>query len=262
MPQLSRLFVLLSVLTLFISDAAAGTITGAITNPEQCTGVQILRRGGKDPLRPEIISAEYDDETGVFRSPDLAAGMYDLRLLIEGGVLEGADLSVTPPDEGEPVSLTEADKKAIFAEVTKPVATYMDIHRPIMVDGHGLKARVLVEVIRHRRAHGRPRGEITWGIEIWTFENWTGAWVRPPASRGRRVTLRRLRIPSEMPADEFESMVCLFDPKLSGFEGGANGATNHLAITIPTPDVNQGKVAGSVAKLIEKDKQKNANRFE
>jgi len=242
--------------------ASAGTISGTIMNPDQCTGVQVLSRAGRHPLRPKVIVASYDPKTGEFRTPDLPEGRYDLRLLITDGVLEGLDLRVEPPEEGEAKPLTAADNRAIAEFITQPVTAYMDVNRPVTVRGHATRARVLVEVIRYRKAHGRPQGEITWGMEVWCLECWTGAWVRPPASRGRKRVLRRLRVPADMPAQEFERMVCLFDPDIGGIEVGPGKSVEGLSVTVPEPDPALGKVAGSVMKQLEEDRTKNPDRFD
>ena len=251
-----------ALVVLLAQSAFAGTIGGTIANPDRCRGVQVLSREGRHPLRPKVASAMYDAGTGEFRAPDLPEGCYDLRLLIDDGVLEGVDMRVEIPEGADAGPLTAADRKAISEVVTRPVAAYMDINRPIMVRGNSLRACALVEVIRHRKVHAGKSGDLTWGVELWYFENWTNAWVRPPASRGRRKVLRRVRAPKDMSRASFEKMVCLFSPDLGGFEVGPGKSVEGVSATIPQPSASLGKSAGSVRKQIEEDRARNPDRFD
>ncbi len=259
MPQRIALVLLLTASLTGARALHAGTIGGTVTNPALCLGIEILVRNNRNPLHPKAIEAAYDPETGAFKSPELPEGTYALRLQIEGGVVEGIDMRVLPPDEGAPEPLTDDDVDAIITEITKPVSAYMDIHRPIRVRGHSKRAAAIVEVVRYRPAYGRPRDEITWGVELWYFENWTNVWVRPPGSRGRRRVFRRIRIPADMPKAEFGEMICLFDPDLGGMDVAEDRSVEGLTLTVPEPSVDKGKVAGSVEKQIEEARKKNAD---
>lgn len=242
--------------------AAGGTISGTVTNPAECLGVQVLSREGHHPLRPKVIDASYDPRTGSFRTTDLPDGVYDLRLLIKGGVVEGVDMRVPPPGEGEAKPLTAWDEGAIRDYITRPVASFMDIKRPLLVRGHAEQACALVEVVRHRSFYeGRP-DDLIWGVEIWYLENQTNAWVRPPGARRRRKVLRRVYVPRDIAHDAFEKSICLFDPKLGGIELDAETARRHISVTVPGPDSAFGKVPGSVRKQIEEDRKAHPNRFD
>ena len=262
MRRITMLVLLLAGVSLAVS-APAGTISGTITNPEKCKGVQIIkRRIRRNRVDPVIVKAGFDPKTGLFQSGELTEGTYDLRILIEGGMFEGVDMRVQNPDNVEPGELTVEDKVAINKEVTKPVATYLDFHRTLLVKGNSLRACALVEAVRHRKAHARPKGEVTWYIQLWYYENWTGAWVRPAASRGRRKVLWRLRSPADIAADKFRNMVLLLSPDIGGLDVTAEKSVKGLTVTIPDPDMALGKVAGSVAKQIEEDRKKHPDRFD
>jgi len=261
----AKLAALVAASILAAGSAAGGVVSGTITNPEKCKRVRVVqRRTGGNPLNPPVVKCTFDAATGAFASPDLQPGTYDLRVLIEGGMLEGVDLRVEVPDGVEPGELTEADRAAVIEQVAKlnAVATYMNTHRAVHVRGNALRAAAVVEQIRHETAHGRPKGEITWRVDIWHYENHTGAWVRPPGSRGRYATLRRLRIPADMPAETFRDMILLFDPKLGGLDVTEEGSVEGLTVTIPEPDPGLGKTPGSVARQIEEDRKKNPDRYD
>jgi len=255
----------LAAMVLEAGSAAGGSVSGAITNPEKCRGVQVIQRRIRNKrVDPVAVNCAFDAATGTFASPDLKTGTYDLRILMEGGMLEGVNLRVEVPDGETPGDLTEADRAAVIEQVAKlnAIGTYMNTHRAVHVRGNASRVAVLVEQIRHEQAYGRPKGEITWRVDIWQYENHTGAWVRPRGSRGRDVTLWRLRIPADMPSGKFRDSVLLFDPGIGGLDVSAEKSVEGLAVALPEPDPSLGKTPGSVARQIEEDRKKNPDRYD
>lgn len=236
----------LAISTAPLRVATAGAISGEVTNPDQCKGVQVLLRARQDPRRPKVVPASFDAVTGKFRAEGLPEGRYDLRLLIPNGMLDGVDLSLDPPDpEAEPV--TPGDQEAIRAVIVALPAAFMDTQRPIFIRGNSIHARALVELIRHREFHSGKPGEIIWRVEVWSFEKRTGAWVKT----ANKPVVCRVRVPHEMPAKQFHDLAWLFSPDLGGFDVGAGRDVEGISVTIPQPDRSCGKIAGSVKKQIE-----------
>lgn len=256
-----------SLLTALAAAAGANAISGKITNPDRCTGVQVLLRKGpgvKFPSQPKTFTAKYDNRTGEFSSDGLPDGEYALRLLVPGGRVEGADMRLQTPDkDGDPFG--EEDIKAIGKLIADYPDAFSDIFRPLCLKGNSQFAAALVEKIRAREFHSGQAGEITWRVEVWRFEKHTGAWVKRQRST---TTLCRLRVFAaqsshyqrgsvlHMNAAQFEKLVWLFAPEMGGLTIAEGEPIKRLAIAVPPIDAKHGKVAGSVRKQIEEFRNK------
>jgi len=232
----------------------AGAISGKVTNPKQCKGVRALMRigpGVKFPSRPKVISGDYDPATGEFKLENLPDGQYDLRLLIDRGMLDGVDLRLDPPKHGAK-SFGLKDEEAIREVIANLPSKFVDTCRPIIIHGSGSRARVLVEKIRHTAFHSGRAGETIWRVEVWSFEKRTGAWVKT----ANRPVICRVRVPQEMKAERFHDLTWLFSPELGGFEIGEEREIKNLSVTVPKPEDRRGKLPGSVKKQIEADRAK------
>jgi len=237
--------------------AGADSIGGKIANPERCKGVQALLRVGegiKYPSLPKVFPGSYDKTTGEFTISSLPDGRYDLRILVDGGMFEGVDLSPGVGGTATKPFLPEHEK-AILEVIANLPDTFADIQRPFIFRGSEAEAKVLVEKIRHRAFHSGKEGETIWRIEVWTFENRTGAWVKTL----NRPVISRLRIPKDMTPEKFRSLTWLFSPDIAGIEVSAEHPVEGLAITVPKPDISKGKVAGSVSEQIDKYKKQKAS---
>ena len=231
-----------------------GSISGKITNPKECKGVQALMRRGrgvKFPSRPKVIDGKYDSKTGEFRFENLPTGQYDLRLQLKDALLDGVDMRIGPMLPGEKPFKPE-DAQAIKEVIANLPAKFVDICRPIFVKGNGPRARALVEKIRYTRFHSGKKGELIWRVEVWSFEKQTGVWVKT----GNRPVICRLRVPNEMKAKEFHDMTWFFSAELGGFEIGDERAIEGISVTVPKPELRRGKTPGSVEKQIEEHKKK------
>ena len=236
--------------------APAASISGKIKNPEKCLGVEILERkppGKKtDSRKPLVRTATYDKKAGLFRAENLPAGTFDIRLLIKDGMMDGVDLR---PEliEDDKEKFTPKDEKAIKELIANMPSRFMDTMRPIFIKGKGSSAKALVELIRYRQFHSGKEGDLVWRVEVWTFRKWTGAWIKKQRSM---TVICRVRVPQEMKPVKFKRLVWIFSPDLGGIELKANERRKGIAITVPKPSADLGKVPGSVEKQIEEYQKK------
>lgn len=237
--------------------AEAAEVSGRVTDPDACRGVRLLLRENADwnrPWQPKEFVASYDEETGEFEASGLPAGRYDLRLMLEGGRADGADLRIEDADEEDP--FTAEDEAAIRELISNTPDAFMDIFRPIAIRGRGDRAKALVELIRARQFHSGKAGEIIWRVEVWSLERHTGAWIR---SRGRSQVLCRLRVAavgkdrratSNMDAATFRKLTWLFSPELGGIELEEETVLSDVEAVVPKASPENGKTPGSVAEQI------------
>ena len=239
-----------------VTPAPTGAISGKVTkNPEQCLGVQLIVRSPQGPKRNEVIAAAYDKSTGRFRAENLPDGTYDLRILIEGGMLDGVDMRLPAYDPSIKFPVfTPKDAEAIREAIANLPEAFADIRRPIVIRGKGRDAKALVEKIRCREFHSGGKGEIIWRVEIWTFEKHTGVWVKVK----NRPVICRLRVPGPMAVEKFEKLIWIFAPDLGGLEIVGGHSIEGISVTMAKPDVSRGKVAGSVMRQVEEFKKQQA----
>ena len=239
------------------TPAPKGIISGSVTNPERCLGVQLLCRTGHHPLRPKVLRADYNRKTGEFRVTGLPDEVYDLRLLIKGGRIDGADMRLPPQDPSILIPpFTPEDEKAIREVVAHQPKSFMNIHRVVFAKGCCTDAKAVVESIRCHVFHSGKKGDIIWRVDVWTFQKQTGAWVK----LSNRPVLARIQAPREMPVEKFEKLVWLFDGNIGGLEIINGSAIEGLSVTVPAPDANRGKVVGSVRRQVEEFKKKQAEQ--
>ena len=233
---------------------AAGKIAGKITNPGRCLGVAAVRRGGSmTRLKVEALPGTLDKKTGKFVIPGLPEGRYDVRVHVEGGHIDGADLKLDESQQSDE-PLTEKDRKAILKKIENFPERYSDILRPLYLQGNHKFAKALVEKIRYRPFHSGAKNARNWRVEIWIFEYYYGGWVKK--RHGWKV-LARIRSPYQMPRDKFDNLLWLFDPKLGGFDVADGKTTTVPVYALPEKlDMSMGKTPGSVEKLAEEHKKK------
>jgi len=237
----------------------AASISGTITNPDRCAGVSAIRRGGSvTRLRIHEFKGRFDPQTGSFTIRGLEEDKYNLRVHLKGGgYLDGA-LMALPEDEASERKMTDEDRQQIKDFIANYPERFVDIIRPLRIEGNGDFARVLVEKIRHRDYHSGKKGDIVWRMEVWKFEELTGEWVR---SQHGWFVLARERISDtgrhSMTHDKFRGLRWVFTPELAGFEIVGDKSITGVRYTIPEKiDMSMGKVPGSVAKQIKEDRER------
>ena len=245
----------LCLCALLSAAAWAGSVSGVITNPKQCAGVSAILRGGTvTRLKIKERRGRFDPKTGKFSVKDLPDGVFSLRVRLKGGgMIDGAPMKLDEDEESDR-PMTEDDRKAIEDFVLNYPVSFCDVFRPVVIKGNGEFARVLVEKVRHRDYHSGKKGDIIWRVEVWKFENHTGAWTR---SQHGWVVLARERIPRTMKHDAFRNLRWLFDPNLASFEAYGKDAVRGIKYTIPEKlDASMGKGPGTVHKQIAADRAK------
>jgi hypothetical protein len=252
----------------------AGSISGVVTNPKMCNGIQALLRSGPGvtvPSKPKVYSGTLDRANGKFAIKNLPEGDYDLRLLVTGGRVDGVDMRLEEAEmdeEDEPFG--KADEKQIRDFIANQPQAFMDVFRVIAIKGNSKYAKVIVEQIRVRPFHSGGDGDRIWRIDMWPFENQTGAWVR--AMRGKRtfvrvysfqkpVKLYRKKRVDHMLAEDFEPMVWQFSGDIGGIEVDEDAVVAGLKVTVPEINVKNGKVAGSVKKQAEEFHKKKKDAY-
>jgi len=199
-----------------------------------------------------------DEQTGRFTIEKLPGdATYDLCLeTVDGRIIEGIDLDfvdarllrlaekrrkelgLLPERRGE---FRLHDVKELLAYVRR-MKDFMETRRVLYLRGHGMRATMLVELLRRRRFHGRRGNEVVWRIELWYFENRYGGWER--LANQQRV-LRRERLPVE----QWRKINVEYDPRLS-VRVEADGRSRSVLYTVPDqPDPSRGRVAGTSFEL-------------
>jgi hypothetical protein len=252
----------------------AASVAGSVENPKACTGVQALLREGEGvnvPAVPKVFDGALDRATGAFVVDGLPEGRYDLRLLVPDGWVDGVDMRLEEPlpdEDAAPFGV--ADEAQIRDAVASYPDSYPDIFRVLAVRGNPQTAKALVEKIRARPFHGGAPGDLIWRVEVWRFENQTGAWVK---ARGGTETVARIHSfaktskgskanrPLRRPAAEFEPMVWLFSAELGGIEVGAEEKVTGLAVAVPDIDKAHGKIPGSVREQADAWLEKNKEPY-
>jgi hypothetical protein len=260
---------LLFALFLRAATAWAGSLSGIIENADKCKGVSALLREGFDPRTPKVFTGQYDAATGQFKIENLPEGTYDLRVYVEGGWMDGANLKLDPAERSDQ-PLTEDDRKEILDKIANYPDSFMEVTRALAIAGDGKRAKALVEQIqiRYRPFHsgqaGLPdgqAGDVIWRVEVWQYEKFPGGWVKK--QRWFQV-LSRVRAPTEeMPLEKFRNLYWLFDPALGGMAVGKDANVTDLKYKVPDPlTLDMGKTPGSIEKLAAENEQKKKQKQE
>ena len=232
------------------SRPAAGDVTGQITPAVQVARVfAVCRATGK-----RYKSDKFDAKTGAFVFKDLPGdATYDVCLVTKDSRrVEGIDLSwhearmlrlaairrrqlALPPERKR--KFTRADAKELVRYV-KDLKDFMNVRRVLYVAGDGLRATMLVEVMRTRPFHAQRGDEVIWRTELWYFRYRYGGWER--AANVERV-LERERIP----ASQWKAITLVYYPQLSAHVDEA-GRSEPVKFEIPkTLDGARGRIAGT-----------------
>lgn len=226
-----------------------GQITGTVSSANKVKTLSAVSRlTGKT-----FSAASFDRDSGKFVFKDLpGAARYDLCLLLQDGRrIEGIDLDFVdarmqalaakrrkelglPPEE--PHSFAKQDVKALTEFVAK-LEDFMEIRRPLYIQGHGPQATMLVELMRAREFYASA-GKIVWRVELWYFEYRHGGWER--LANQERVLVRERIDP-----DAWKKISLEYFPDLSVAIDEA-GASKSIEFKIPDKaDPTRGRPADS-----------------
>ena len=227
----------------------AGDISGTISAPEKVASLSAVSRVTEKTYTPD----KFDRATGRFLFKNLpGAARYDLCLtLSDDRRIEGIDLDFVdscmlalasqrrkelgmPPEESH--AFGQQDVQAMLDYVNK-LDDFLDIRRPLYIQGHGLRATMLIELMRTREFYSSGGGLI-WRVELWYFEYRHGGWER--LANQERV-LRRERIE---PAG-WRKISVEYRPELS-VPVARDGTSKPVDFNIPDkPDPARGRPADS-----------------
>lgn len=231
------------------SKPASGDITGTLRGAREVKSLTACSRATGKTYQP----ASFDRDSGKFVFKDLpGAARYDLCLLLDDGRrIEGIDLDFVdsrmlalaaqrrkelgiPPEETHSFCRQDADSLIDF--VTK-LDDFMELRRPLYIQGHGMRATMLVELMRTREFYASA-GKIVWRVELWYFEYRHGGWEKL-ANQERVLVRERLDV------DAWKKISLEYYPELSaGID--AKGMSTPVEFTIPEKaDAARGRPAGS-----------------
>lgn len=232
---------------------SAGDVTGTITPTETVAGLKAVSRvTGKS-----YACDSFDRATGKFLFQGLPGdARYDVCVTMKDGrEVQGIDLDYAdsrllalaaqrrkdlglPPEPAH--SFGNADAQALLAFAAK-FEDFMEIRRPLYIQGHGPRATMLVELMRTREFYASA-GKIVWRVDLWYFEYRHGGWER--AANQERV-LRRERIDQA----DWKKINVEFYPELSATVD-AEGKSQPVDFKLPAkPDPSRGRPANSEAEL-------------
>jgi hypothetical protein len=242
------------------TPSGEGSIAGVIAPADRCAKVEALCRtaiAGKpapDPRKPYVFPGQYDSKTGAFTIPNLPDGDYDLRLSVAGGTIEGADLRLEPATIDR--QFDDDDRKEILGKIENYPDAFMDIQRPLYLEGNGSHAKALVELIRYRDFYSGKAGEQVWRVEIWPFDYYYGGWV---IRKHGMAAIARVRTNVDMAPQAFHDLLRLFDPKVGGIAIKDGKPVSDFRYAIPEKlDMAMGKMPGSVERQAEEHRKKKA----
>ena len=185
-----------------VKPPRSGDVTGQITPAARIRDLGAISRVTEKRFTP----TRFDRQTGKFVFKDLPGdASYDLCVkTADGRELEGIDLDFLdarmlrlaaqrrkqlnlPPEA--PHDFSVEDVNLIVKQLTS-LREFIEIHRPLYVEGHGKWATVLIELMRTRE-HYAGGDRLIWRVELWYMEYRHGGWEK--IGNQERV-LRRLRV--------------------------------------------------------------------
>ena len=148
-----------------------------------------------------------------------------------------AELKMAPDRQH---AFTSDDAGALLKFVTD-LQDFMEIRRPLYIEGHGRHATMLVELMRTREFYSSGEA-LVWRVELWYFQENYGAWERVP---NQEVVLERKRITPK----EWKKIDLEYYPELSAHVD-RQGMAGPIEFVIPqAPDPSTGRPAGSEPEL-------------
>lgn len=235
-----------------IARPVSGDVTGCVTTPAG-QGIRTLKAVSRVTGK-EYSPSKWDRETGKFLFKKLPGdAAYDICVRTDlGRQVEGIDLDYVdsrllrmaaqrrkqlrlPP---EPIHGFGPRDVTELKEYVADLKDFMEIRRILYIRGHGLRATMLLELIRARHFHARKGDEVIWRIELWYFEYHHGGWER--AANVERV-LRRQRLPE----GQWPKLHVEYYPQLTA-KLDVEGKAEPVEFKIPQQsDPSRGRVAGT-----------------
>jgi hypothetical protein len=118
-------------------------------------------------------------------------------------------------------------KKEVLDYIAKSQKDFFENKvRGLYVEGNRKHCKALMERIRDKPFHA-DNGDMTWRVEVWVFDNRTGAWV-PRGRSGVDVIMRE-----RMNREAFKKVLHVFDPKLGGIELKKDSDEATINYTVP-----------------------------
>ena len=233
-----------------MSQPAGGDLTGAISPPGKVAEVSAVCRVTQKTYKPN----SFDRASGQFVFKGLPGDEhYDLCIkTADGAQFEGIDLSWhedrmlrlaairrqqlgLPPERQR--AFIQKDVDAILGYVAK-LKDFSDTRRVMYLRGDGLRATMLLELMRTSDFYDRKGDQVVWRVELWYFEYRHGGWER---TANVEHVLRRERIAM----DQWRKITLVFLPELSAFVD-AKGVAKPVEFRIPDkPDPARGRVSGT-----------------
>jgi len=231
----------------------SGDVSGVITPPANVTGLKAVSRVTSKAYRPH----SFDPKTGKFLFKALPGdARYDICFrAADGRQIEGIDLDFVgsrllrlaagrrkqlglPPERAHTFGPQDVKKLVEFIAAMKD---FMEIRRVLYVKGRGVRATMLVELMRTRDFYSRKGSEVIWRVELWYFKNHFGGWDRLP---NQERILHRLRVPRE----KWEKVNLEYFPQLSAYVSRQGKAEPVVFKVPPKGDRSRGRLAGTAPK--------------
>lgn len=226
----------------------AGDVTGTITPAEDAAGLRAVSRVTKKTYQPK----SFDRKTGEFVFRDLPGdARYDLCFRTrDGREIEGIDLDFTDrrmvrlaaerrkqlglaPERSAPFTAEDVKKLVGFIAAMKD---FMEIRRVLYIKGQGIRATMLVELMRTRDFYSKKGSEVIWRVELWYFKNHFGGWDR---LANQERLLRRLRV--QRP--QWQAVSLEYFPQLSAYVSPDGKAAPVVFNVPPKGDPSRGRLA-------------------
>lgn len=234
--------------------AKAGPVTGTITPPQDVTDLRAVSRVTRQQYRPD----SFDRKTGRFGFKDLPGdASYDLCFRTrDGREIEGIDLDFVDrrmvrlaalrrkqlgmaPERTGPFESRDVKQMVDFVAGMKD---FMEIRRVLYIKGRGIRATMLLELMRTRDFYSRKGSEVIWRVELWYFKNHFGGWDRLP---NQERLLRRLRVDRE----KWQKVNLEYFPQLSAYVSPEGKAEEIIFKVPPKGDPSRGRLAGTAPEL-------------
>ena len=233
-----------------VPPAKAGDVGGVIAPAANVTGLKAVSRVTLREYQPN----SFDRKTGEFLFKNLPGdARYDICFRApDGRRIEGIDLDFVgermlrlsaarrkhlglPAERFQQFGPAEAKKLIAFIADMKD---FMEIRRVLYIKGRGIRATMLVELMRTRDFYSRKGSEVIWRVELWYFKNHFGGWDKLP---NQERILHRLRTARE----KWQAVNIEYFPQLSAYVGPDGKARKTVFKIPPRGDPSRGRLAGT-----------------
>ncbi len=232
------------------SRPVSGDVAGRISPPAEVGEIYAVSRAAGERYKP----SRFDKKSGEFHFENLPGdATYDIGVVTTRGArIEGIDLfwhearMLRLADiRREQLKLPAEQKREFIAEdademlkYVKDLKDFCDVRRALYINSDGLRATMLVEVMRTSPFHAQRGDEVIWRTELWYFQYCYGGWER--VANVERVLERR-----RIQASEWKDITLVYYPALSVFVN-EKGGSEPVNFTIPDRlDGARGRLAGT-----------------